>query len=254
MHYKIFGDIHGRTKWRKYITDFENTTYIFVGDYTDPYEDENISFKQMYGELKDIVRIKKKHPDNVVLLLGNHDYQYINTMKECKRFDLKNCKTLYKFFEKNADLFDVAYNIGEKYFITHAGLSKHFYKQWFDEDYDYEKTPLSVLTYKINTLFRNNMDVFCFDFNCCYADDHYGWSHTHSPIWIRPDGLKESNIFDEYNKTVTCENRIVQIFGHTYPYKSPVEIDIYFRASSPLIDIDVLSEYDWCLEFDYEQN
>ena len=252
MHYKIIGDIHGRSCWRDFINGFDNVTYVFVGDYTDPYDDEHITFKQMMTELKEIVKLKKNHPENVVLLIGNHDYQYINRMCETARYDHKNFKKLYDFFGKNSYLFDVAFNIGEKYFLTHAGLSSKFYKQWFDKNYDYETTPLSVLTYEINELFKSNKDVFCFDFNCCFSFDHYGFSPTHSPIWIRPEGLTESNIFNEYNKTVNYEKRIVQIFGHTFPYKSPDEINIYFKASSPLICIDVMSKYKWCLEFDYE--
>ena len=46
---------------------------VFLGDYVDSFTISNIA---SYENLKDIIRLKKRDPNKVVLLLGNHDIQY----------------------------------------------------------------------------------------------------------------------------------------------------------------------------------
>ena len=80
----VIGDIHGLTYWKKAVAKNPDCRYIFLGDYLDPYED--IPRFQLIGNLKKIINLKKKLKDDVVLLLGNHDYlcSSNNAVWKCK--------------------------------------------------------------------------------------------------------------------------------------------------------------------------
>ena len=85
--YNIIGDIHGRTNWKGLVNeDFIN---IFVGDYFDPYT--WIPFYELQQNFQEIIDLKKQLPDKVVLLYGNHDYEYLPSIsEESSRYDFLN--------------------------------------------------------------------------------------------------------------------------------------------------------------------
>ena len=77
------GDIHGYDTWKQagdidllikgeFEPDYDK--YIFVGDYVDSFDLTNI---QIYANLLELIQFKKKFPEHVVLILGNHDLQYL---------------------------------------------------------------------------------------------------------------------------------------------------------------------------------
>ena len=74
----IIPDVHGRRFWRDAVKGHEEDKIVFLGDYVDPYEWEGITPGDAFLELKDIIAFKKAHPDNVTLLLGNHDLGYLD--------------------------------------------------------------------------------------------------------------------------------------------------------------------------------
>ena len=89
--YNIIGDIHGRDAWKRLVD--ESCINIFVGDYFDPYD--NIHFMDLQFNFMEIIEYKKKHPENVVLLYGNHDYEYLpGIFEKSNRFDNKNAQTI----------------------------------------------------------------------------------------------------------------------------------------------------------------
>lgn len=71
--YIVLGDIHGRTSWKDLVD--ENSINVFVGDYFDPYQ--LMHFMDLQHNFMEIIEYKKKYPENVVLLYGNHDYEYL---------------------------------------------------------------------------------------------------------------------------------------------------------------------------------
>ena len=83
-------------------------------------------------------------PDNVTLLIGNHDahYMYIGEISTCTRFDRHISKDLNKIFKENIDLFQMSYQL-ENTLFTHAGISKNWFtvhkkifkKYGINEDY-----------------------------------------------------------------------------------------------------------------------
>lgn len=70
MEMLIVPDVHGRTFWKDVIDS--NLSVVFLGDYTDPYPQEEISKKQTIDNFKEIIEFAKENKNRVTLLLGNH--------------------------------------------------------------------------------------------------------------------------------------------------------------------------------------
>jgi len=141
------GDIHGRTFWK--LIDINQYDYIiFVGDYVDsfPYNDV-----QILGNLLDIIELKKTYPDKVVLLLGNHDIQYmfLDEGFGCSGFRPSMAATLKHVFKDNKRLFQMAFQIND-YIWTHAGIA--------DKWYDYNKKVINDFIEKFEC--ENLADAF----------------------------------------------------------------------------------------------
>ena len=199
--YNIIGDIHGRTNWKELVNeDFIN---IFVGDYFDPYT--SIPFVELQQNFQEIIDFKKNHPDKVVLLYGNHDYEYLPHISEqSNRYDYLNVSKITKLLTENESLFyGAAYAIGERYIVTHAGITKPWVEKYLPEAIDYLPNKLAEA---INTLWLNNKSAFGFMENTNWLD-RKGECVEHSPIWVRPISFGDSNI---YNST-----DVFQIVGHS---------------------------------------
>ena len=128
-------DVHGRQFWRDAVKGNEDDKIIFLGDYVDPYDWEGITPGEAYEGLHDIIGFKKEHPDNVVLLLGNHDLGYLEpAICTCRR-DSYRAEKIRHEFENNLGLFDIVHiedTNGGKVLFSHAGIAedwiKHRYK------------------------------------------------------------------------------------------------------------------------------
>ena len=74
----IIPDIHGRTFWKEAIPYVEaGIPCIFLGDYVDPFEDEDISGLDALKNLREILAFSQRYKDRVTMLLGNHDLSYL---------------------------------------------------------------------------------------------------------------------------------------------------------------------------------
>ena len=105
----IMPDVHGLQFWRSAVRGHEEEKIIFLGDYVDPYAWEEILPGEAFKELRDIIAFKKEHPDNVVLLLGNHDLGYLDpSICTCRR-DSYRAEKIRREFEDNLDLFDIVH-------------------------------------------------------------------------------------------------------------------------------------------------
>lgn len=231
------GDIHGRDVWKQIIfgstltfdewkdsrinndsnIEFEAfdefDKFIFIGDYVDSF---NIKGPEIIENLNDIIFFARSFPDRVVLLLGNHDIQYIVPNQYCSgrmpeiEMDLKG------IFNKNRDLFKVAHleksieiiagkEITKKYLWTHAGVTEGWYtellslinsdgfrlKQFFNSDMEIDEVLNLSYEMQIPNLF--------------FVDSSSGgYQQWAGPLWVRPRVLNQEFI-DGYN----------QIVGHT---------------------------------------
>lgn len=201
VKYNIIGDIHGRSSWKNLVD--EACINVFVGDFFDPYQ--YFSFEDLANNFLDVVAYKKAHPDHVVLLYGNHDYEYLpNVCEQSNRYDELNARKITWLLEKHGDMFDgVAYAIGNDYIVTHAGISKPWKERYLSEIEDISPIKMAEA---INALWQSNKDVFSFRPNA-EPFDYYGESPGHSPIWIRPRSLCAYNLYQGM--------KVKQIVGHT---------------------------------------
>ncbi|MDR0865008.1 MAG: metallophosphoesterase [Candidatus Symbiothrix sp.] len=123
------GDIHGLTTWKQVVAENPGCKYVFLGDYLDPYID--IAPDLLITNLKEIIQLKKEQPDNVILLLGNHDVPYfIHEAIPCKRYNMFIAGNIKQLFVENQHLFQYAFQEGNIIF-THAGIAH----QWFIHDF-----------------------------------------------------------------------------------------------------------------------
>jgi len=188
------GDVHGRTYWKVPLLGYDpeintgsNTTIddfdkvIFVGDYVDAFDVENVIMKH---NLKEIIELKEKYPDKVVLLWGNHDLQYYFSQDGTHMCSGLRPEMIHDFgdmFRKNHDLFQMAFQI-DNYLWTHAGIHKGWHKQRFlpfvekfwagDED---KLTMAEIL----NEMFNMNEE-------CLYdvGRRRGGWHPVGGPFWL----------------------------------------------------------------------
>ncbi len=119
------GDIHGRQYWKE-IDPAKYDKIIFVGDYVDQFPP--MSDVEIESNLLEIIELKKNNPDKVILLLGNHDIQYLfwNEGYGCSGYRPTMANNLHAIFKHHKDLFQIAYQI-ENYIWTHAGISNGWY-------------------------------------------------------------------------------------------------------------------------------
>ena len=134
IHTLIIPDIHGRTFWKNDIKKFPISEYpdlkiIFLGDYLDPYEFENISKIETITNFEEIIRTAKAD-NRITLLLGNHDYHYIH-MDDHSRIDYDHFQEIKRLIEDNLNLFKIAYEEvvnNMRYLYTHAGITTNWFR------------------------------------------------------------------------------------------------------------------------------
>ena len=112
----IIPDIHGRNFWKEEVAGREEDIIVFLGDYLDPYPHDfpdktaDKIWEQTWNNFNDIIEFKKKHPSNVMLLLGNHDLHYIYPkMDDSSRYDYERADQIKGKFNENKDIFLLAY-------------------------------------------------------------------------------------------------------------------------------------------------
>lgn len=205
----IIPDVHGRVFWKEIVKNSEDKI-IFLGDYVDPYPGENISLTGALDNLSEIIDYKKSNPSKVILLLGNHDFMYMDSEhnKYSCRHDFENEPKITKLLMNNRDLFQMNYSIEVKnklYIFSHAGILKPWiekYKNLFGE------FPESID--KINELYKKWDPEFI---SSLLEISYYrgGWSDFGSMIWS-----------DVREHSVSCEENVYQIFGHTQLKDKPI--------------------------------
>ena len=205
----IIPDVHGRVFWKEIVKNSEDKI-IFLGDYVDPYPGENISLIGALDNLSEIIDYKKSNPSKVILLLGNHDFMYMDSKhnKYSCRHDFENEPKITKLLMNNRDLFQMDYSIEVKnklYIFSHAGILKPWiekYKNLFGE------FPGSLD--KINELYKKWDPEFI---SSLLEISYYrgGWSDFGSMIWS-----------DVREHSVSCEENVYQIFGHTQLKDKPI--------------------------------
>lgn len=131
-------DLHGKPYW-SYVNDDTIHLYdlvIFLGDYVDSFDVPNI---EMLQNLNLLVEFKKRHPEKVILLWGNHDVQYFfdSEMHRCSGFRPEMKTDFQYIFYFNRNLFQLAHQI-DNYLWSHAGV----HVGWYNFRFDNQKYPI----------------------------------------------------------------------------------------------------------------
>lgn len=190
------GDTHGRSKWKE-IVEKENDAdkIIFIGDYFDA-KDGGYSANRQIENFKDILEFKRENPNRVVLLIGNHDFHYLDKVDETySSYQFGYAKDINSVLQPAVDegLLQMCYQYG-KFFFSHAGLTNTWAK---NNDIDMDNLQDSV-----NELFRTKIHRFKFTMGDNYS---YGGNDvTQPPIWVRPQSLVKDMV-----------DGIICIVGHT---------------------------------------
>ena len=208
MDYLFIGDIHGRDSWRELKSKvFLFDKIIFVGDYVDSFDIKPFNISR---NLSEIIKFKKDNMDKVILLIGNHDFAYVNEYSNISRFNHVFSLDYKRLFIDNWSLFDLAwgFKIRDRYaLVTHAGLTKRFYDDFIVEqinDLDSNFNRLLESQYKdielheILNYFKNSISMWEI------GPKRGGSSLSPSIIWVDKDELLSDNY-----------PNIDQIVGHT---------------------------------------
>lgn len=220
------GDIHGKWEWKilthgspekfyEWRTNVElgrdpESSYhgklpfmeydriIFVGDYVDSFTHNNV---EILHNLNEIIFFRQQLGDRVVLLLGNHDVQYIVEKQGCTGFRPEMKPDLYEIFLRNESRFKIAHEEvaadGMRYLWTHAGVSRSWLKVL--------KNRLSSPKHRLHTVFEEVLDgpisellnmvwearmpeLFMVDYMSGGTDQVAG------PLWIRPATLNSRGV------------------------------------------------------------
>ena len=130
----IIPDTHGRTFWKGPVETYgdEVEKIVFLGDYVDPYTSlEGITVEEAISNFREILELKGKTPDKVVLLYGNHDLHYaFKSVPKTSRYSEIHATEIRKLFKDNSELFSLAHSEtigGNRYLLTHAGMMKGWY-------------------------------------------------------------------------------------------------------------------------------
>lgn len=173
MHLIAIGDVHGRDTWKE-IKGTEADRIIFIGDYVDPHQD--IPDLEVIKNLEEIIAFQKNHPERVMLLLGNHDAQYLHyPLYQCSghRADLQG--TLGGLFQENKDLFKIGWQ-HDHYLFTHAGVSRGWYKRHLSVFNEMKKENLAET---LSAIYDSKYRDILFK----VSSKRGGWHAHGGPVW-----------------------------------------------------------------------
>jgi UDP-2,3-diacylglucosamine pyrophosphatase LpxH len=204
----IIGDVHGRDQWKQIVAQEKDADrFVFLGDYFDSFD---ISAVEQMHNFKEIVEFKQTIGEEVIMLIGNHDYHYFPEMGDSSTsgYQTLMAVVIKQLIGENREHLQVAHRIG-KFVFSHAGISS----EWLDDtiiDWTEEN-----MVDKINELFKYTpLSLDYRSFKMFSATEWagasgYGNETYQGPMWIRPKALMEAN-------KKTLRNKIIQVVGHTY--------------------------------------
>ena len=211
--------MHGRQLWRSAVRGHEEEKIIFLGDYVDPYAWEEILPGEAFKELRDIIAFKEEHPDNVVLLLGNHDLGYLDpSICTCRR-DSYRVEKIGREFEDNLDLFDIVHIEevdGGKVLFSHAGIAEN----WIKHRSKLVGKMNGFRPEHLNEMLHGNQDDRERLFLALADVSWYrgGLDKVGSPVWAD---------VEEYLNGERLLGGYLHIFGHTLHEGSPINVRNY---------------------------
>lgn len=237
----IVPDVHGRKFWRFLKDHKTDKPIVFLGDYLDPYGFEGITPEDTIENFKEILQFKKDNPQQVTLLLGNHDCEYAISKRICYcRCDDENYPEIQDMFRNKWDWFKMVYefdNKGTRWLLSHAGINPKWMGNWSFKNDDIQKFN-EWLNRKDSKFITSLESVSRF---------RGGWDYDGSPVWsdIREYEWKSKEQMDNvgYDR---------QVCGHTYLNGNPVTFNnitcidcqkvFYIDSENELKEVNELKE------------
>ena len=217
----IIPDVHGRTFWKEPVHNYIDSVdrVVFLGDYLDPYLDDEGIADSIFDNLLEIAELKRKNIEKVILLKGNHDQHYSSTVFRehagGSRMDKLKWDKYHEFFNENKQLFQLAYLEEIKsipYVFTHAGLTVYWLNKVNSNLWHLSDNKVSIadpdIIGRINQLDNDEQGQTLLS----VIGKYRSWlgEKTGSVLWAdieehhTPDALK-----------IYGMNQVFQVFGHT---------------------------------------
>lgn len=207
----IIPDVHGRVFWKDAVKEDEKV--VFLGDYVDPYPREGISLEDAIKNLEEIIEYKKSNPYNTILLLGNHDFMYLDSKHNeisC-RHDYINEPKITKLL-MTPSIFQMSHTMeisGITYIFSHAGILQ----DWVNKHPEIFEKGISLIDVAklTNNLYQK-------------GDSNFIKSLLDISYFRGGDNLYGSMIWSDLRERTTVEENtgIYQIFGHTQLKDNPI--------------------------------
>lgn len=186
------GDTHGISV-AEHIENIihDHDKFILIGDYVDSSYVDNQAMK---SNLLDLVELKKKYPEKVVLLWGNHDIHYLLGERHyCSGFRPEMKKEFNMIFRENEHLFQLAFQVGGVLW-THAGVSDGWFVKRLSQVIKYiQPDTISMI---LNNSFNERLSVL---FDVGY--ERGGSSEFGGPLWCDKEEL-EAGLLKGFNQIV----------------------------------------------------
>lgn len=246
----IIPDVHGRKFWKEdtdKLIDYINHEVIdvvFLGDYVDPYQFENIKVSDAIENFKEIIEFAKNR-QNVHLLLGNHDMHYFDKyfadhVVAKVRYSHFYAKDIIKIFRDNKSLFKIAWETRvntRKFLFTHAGLLKTWaeihmgkLRVWrgaIDDKYKIDSIEPNATS--LNALLESKNGILAL---ADIPQSRGGWCAYGSPIWC--DCNEHLDSFKYYpagkEELYNYKDEVYQVFGHSlgFPFNDMKSLDMCY--------------------------
>lgn len=216
----IWGDLHGSDIWKRIVSENPDADkYISIGDYFDTHTGK--SGESQIENFKDIIQFYDDNPGKVVLLIGNHDYHYLDVNERYSGFQKGFQYLIRHLIETHLDKMQICY-VNGNFIFSHAGVSSVWLQKHFGNP------PYENLQEKVNDLFKYKPLSFKFD-----GQNNYGDDITQGPLWIRPSSLN------------MVRHPGVHIVGHTFqPKIFPPDDKNAYNGNIWLIDcLETSKEY-----------
>jgi len=226
MQLFVVPDIHGRTNWQQPVTAFLATAtpedrVIFLGDYNDSF---TVPDAPMLDNFIDVLLLKEREPERVILLLGNHCFPYLfDPSFRCSGFRPELAPALHLLFRKHQHFFHVACQFGP-YLFTHAGVSD----MWLEAN----RLAILVLTGAtignlhlptvLNQLLQTDRGRKILWQVSSYNGGRDG---VDGPLWVRPRHLERGLL-----------PGLIQVVGHTAQRHIVREVDQTSHTGLILVD------------------
>ena len=186
---------------------------VFLGDFFDHGEKEYSEQKQNF---LNVIDFKKQTQDKVVVLIGNHDANYI--LPDLRKWQPEHAGEIENLILQNLELIDYAC-LEKKWLFSHAGFSE----VWMMNQLGCNEVSEELIEL-LNTQFHNGIFT-----NLRFTGlSGYGDEVTQNPLWIRPDSLMKSAV-----------PGVNQVVGHT---EVPDEQRIRMHGTDKIIFLDSEAE------------